>query len=113
MIEIFAKLLGAIPSRRIDALSRQVADLSLESVCQLVGDRIESMTFSEARGYVRARAARVVRKQARIVISRSPGADQAWGDVVTRAATERIVPLVLRQTGVGVPKVTSQLRMAA
>ncbi|MGI9430005.1 MAG: hypothetical protein ACR2NM_15190 [Bythopirellula sp.] len=113
MINHLAKLLSGASNGRMDALSRQVADLSLDSVCEVVGDRIECMTFSEARGYVRARASRVVRKQARMAISRHPGADQTWLDAITRSATERIVPLVLRQTGVGVPKPAAPARMAA
>jgi hypothetical protein len=113
MMNHLAKLLNVASTGRMDALSRQVADLSLESVCEVVGDRIENMAFSEARGYVRARASRVVRKQARMVISRHPGANQSWLDAITRSATERIVPLVLRQTGVGVPKSAVPTRMAA
>jgi len=105
MIKTLAKLLGATASSQGDSLVRQVADLSLESVCQLVSGHVEGMTFSEARGYVRARARRVVRKQARLVISPYPAAEQAWVDVIARRATEQLVPLVLRQTGVGVPKV--------
>jgi len=108
MINVIAKLLGAPPASRVDVLSRQVAELSLESVCQLVGERVESMTFSEARGYVRARAAQIVRKQSRLAISRQAGAEQAW-----TVATERIVPLVLRQAGVGVPKLPATSRLAA
>ena len=113
MINHLAKLLSAASAGRMDALSRQVADLSLQGVCELVGDHIEDMTFSEARGYVRARASRVVRKQARMAIGRHPGADQAWLDAITRSATERIVPLVLRQTGVGVLRPAAPTRMAA
>ena len=113
MINQLAKLLTSNSTGRMEALARQVADLSLEGVCLLVGDRIDKMSFSEARGYVRARAARVVRKQARLVISRNPGTNEAWLDPITRSATERIVPLVLRQTGVGVPKSALPARMAA
>jgi len=113
MINVIAKLLGAPPASRVDVLSRQVAELSLESVCQLVGERVESMTFSEARGYVRARAAQIVRKQSRLAISRQAGAEQAWTESVVRVATERIVPLVLRQAGVGVPKLPATSRLAA
>ena len=113
MIKHLAQLLSVASTGRRDALSRQVADLSLDSVCQLVGDRIKHMTFSEARGYVRARASRVVRKQARLAINRHPGADEAWLDSITRNATERIVPLVLRQTGVGVLQPAEPAPMAA
>ncbi len=113
MINKIAKLLGADSASRMDALSRQVADSCVESVCQLVRGSIESMTFSEARGYVRARAGRIVRRQARLAISRHTGAKLPGVDAVTRAATEQLVPLVLRQAGVGVPKAASKLRLAA
>jgi len=112
MIKAIARLLGATSSGQIDALSREVADLSVEGVCLLVGDQVESMTFSEARGYVRARAAAIVGRHARLAMGRHPGADPASTDLVARTAVERLVPVVLRQTGVGVPK-TVMARMAA
>ncbi len=113
MIKTITKLLRASSANQIDTLSHQVADLSVQCVCELVCGHVEGMTFSEARGYVRARAGRIVRKQARVVIGRHAGAEQAWVDAVTRAATEQLVPLVLRRTGVGVPKAATKLRLAA
>jgi hypothetical protein len=116
MIESIAKLLGRAsqsPSARdIQALSRQVADLSVQSVCELVGGPVQSMSFSEARGYVRARAVGLVRSQARLAIGQQLGADLFWLEEVTRSATEQIIPLVLRQTGVGLLQ-ASPLRLAA
>ena len=114
MIQAIAKLLGAASSSRVDALSRQVADLSVESVCQLVRDEIQAMNFAEARGYVRARAA-ACRAQARATGDQPSSwcRSEAWLDAVVRAATERIVPLVLRQTGVGVLKAAPPAQMAA
>lgn len=113
MIKTIAKLLNAAPASQKDALARQVADASLESICQLVSGHIESMTFSEARGYIRARAGSLVRKEVHRAISRRPGAEEAWVDVIARTATEQIVPLVLRQTAVGVPQAVTKLRLAA
>jgi len=112
MFKVIAKLFRPATSGQMDALAGQVAELSKDSVCQLVCDDVESMSLSEARGYVRARAARIVRKQARVVISRQPGAELEWVDLVARTATERLVPLVLRQAAVGVPR-TAVIRMAA
>ncbi len=113
MIKAIAQLLGTGSAKRVDALSRQVAESSLESVCKLVLGHVESMSFSEARGYTRARASGIVRKQARVVISRGADAEQAWEDDIVRAATEQLVPLVLRQTGVGVLESATKLRLAA
>ena len=112
MIKSLSQLLSAASSSKIDALSRQVAELSVEEVCQTVAGHVEGMTFSEARGYVRARAIRSVRKQSRLAISRHPNAKLQWLDEVARAAAERLVPAVLRQTGVGVPN-AAKLRLAA
>ncbi|MEM8946702.1 MAG: hypothetical protein AAGD11_16130 [Planctomycetota bacterium] len=112
MIKSLSQLLSAASLSKIDALSRQAADLSIEDVCQTVAGHVEGMTFSEARGYVRARAMRAVRKQSRLAIARHPGARLEWLDTVARAATERLVPLVLRKSGVGVPQ-SAHLRHAA
>jgi hypothetical protein len=70
------------------------------------------MTFSEARGYVRARAVGLVRSQARLAIGQQPGANLLWLEEVARSATEQIIPQVLRQTEVGVPQ-SPPLRLAA
>lgn len=114
MINTLARLLSAASTSQIDVLSRQVAEMCVEEVCQLVGGRIEFMTFSEARGYVRARAAQLVRKHAKLELQRLPGANPAQLNAVARAATERLVPMVIRQVGVGVPKASAaKLRLAA
>jgi len=104
MLAGIAKLFSSAPSAAIDALVRQVAELSLDDVVERVASRIDDMTFSEARGYVRARAAIVVRQQTSRAISQSQGASDDWAGTIVPAATERIVPLVLRQRGVGIPR---------
>ncbi len=112
MFEGIAKLLGKTSSEVVDAIVRQVAELSVEGVCGLVETHVEEMSLSEARGYVRARAVCIVRQQTRAAISRHPKASEAITDMVVRAATERILPTVLRQAGVGVPR-RPELLMAA
>lgn len=105
MYPSIAKLFrSTLPSGVMDTLVRQVAELSLESVVERVAARIDEMTLSEARGYVRARAAQVVRRQTRQAISQYQEATEDWPRAIVPAATERLVPLVLRQTGVGVPR---------
>jgi hypothetical protein len=83
--------------RALDALVRRIAEASVEAVCQLVGDRIALMTVCEARGYVRARAGREVRRQARLAFSQQPGVNSAWEPLVVLRAAERVAPLALRQ----------------
>jgi hypothetical protein len=107
MLEAVAKIFRSQPSAKINAITRQVVDDSVADVAQLVANRMEGMMLSEARGYVRARSAQVVRRQTRLVLHRHPIASADWSASIIRSATERLVPLVLRQTGVGVPRVAS------
>jgi len=113
MLDALTKLFAPAPTGKIDALARQVAELSVENVCQLVSAQVEAMSFSEARGYVRARARRVVRRHTALAITRQPGAEPSWADAIVGLAVERLVPVVLRQTGVGVPKMAAPIRLAA
>ena len=112
MLAGIAKLFGTTPSGAIESLTRQVAEMSLAGIVERVAARVDNMTLSEARGYVRARAAQVVRRQAQLAISQHKNAEPVWAAMIVPAATERIVPLVLRQTGVGLPRRT-EMRLAA
>lgn len=103
MIENIKKLLGLRPSANLDAVVRQVTEDSLPEVCQQVVGRTGGMNFAEARGYVRARASRIVLRHARIVIARSAEVEVSELQTVARFATERLVPHVIRQARVGVP----------
>lgn len=87
--------------RAIDTLVGRVAEASVEAVCQLVGDRISLMGVCEARGYVRARAGREVRRQARLAFSAQPGVNTAWEPLVVLRAAERVAPMALRQLAAG------------
>jgi len=90
MLSSIARLFrSTVPSGAIDALVRQVAELSLEGVVERVSARIDEMTLSEARGYVRARAAHVVRRQTRQAISQHQEATEDWFDCPRRNRTAR------------------------
>jgi hypothetical protein len=107
MLEVVAKIFRSQPSATLDVIARQVVDDSVEDVAQLVANRMEGMTLSEARGYVRARSAQIVRRQTRLAVHRHPTAAPDWSASIIPTATERLVPLVLRQSGVGIPRVAS------
>lgn len=112
MIRRFAKLFQLASSKAIDSLAGQVAEACTESVYQRVVAQVEAMTLSEARGYVRARASQLVRRQTRLAISQTTDAKVDWSEQIVRVATERIVPRVLRQAAVGVPCV-ARIKVAA
>lgn len=82
--------------RGVEALARQVADLSVEAVCRRIGGKIAGMSHYELRGYVRARAAAEITRQARAAIRRSPGADIGWEPAIVERATDRVVPMSVR-----------------
>jgi hypothetical protein len=83
--------------RTLDALVRHVSESSVEAICRLVADRVEEMGPAEARGYVRARAAREIRQQTRLAFSQQPGVDAGWELLVVVRSTERVVPLAMRR----------------
>jgi hypothetical protein len=105
--------LAARRRRVLDALVRRIAEASVEAICQLVGDRTRSMSVCEARGYVRARAAGEIRRQARLAFSQQPGVDAAWEPLIVLRATERVAPLAMRQLAAGRTQQAETRRRAA
>ena len=91
----------------LDALARQVAELSVESICRLVGSRVAEMSLFESRGYIRARSGAEIRRQTELAILRHPVATFSWAPAVVARATERIVPLAVRQLAVGVRSISA------
>ncbi|MEM9353338.1 MAG: hypothetical protein AAGA92_10020 [Planctomycetota bacterium] len=79
----------------VESVVRQVADASVESVCSRVSDSARGMGLSETRGYIRARAGLVVRRQARLAVKHA-GVHPSLESTVRRDATERLVPVVMR-----------------
>ena len=112
MLEVVAKIFRIQSSTKLDGIARQVVEESLEDVIQLVADSVEGMSLSEARGYVRARTTQIVRRHTRLAVSHSAHARPDWSAVIARLATERLVSLVLRNVGVGIPRQTDT-RVAA
>ncbi|MCA9236573.1 MAG: hypothetical protein KDA44_13950 [Planctomycetales bacterium] len=97
MVDVLLSFFQGPSQRRMDAIVRQVADLSLDGVADAVEGRTEGMSLCETRGYIRARATVEIRRQARIVLQRHPGADLAWEAEVVARAADRVAPLVLRR----------------
>jgi hypothetical protein len=95
---MIGQFLGASGSRRqmIDAIARQVAAASVEDVERLVRRRIAKMGPCEARGYIRARAGREIRRRARLAVAMRPSMAASWETIAVRAS-DRIAPLVMRR----------------
>lgn len=106
---------AAARSRRsaLDALVKQVAEASVESVVRLVGDRTAGMSPCEARGYVRARSSVEIRRQVRVALSHRPTGEQQWESLITARAAEAAPALVLRRLAAAKAPARSSQRRAA
>lgn len=101
------------PSRQVlERLIRQTSDAGLAEVCETVSSKIERMPLAEARGYVRARGASIVRRYTHRVISKESQTEVVCSEKVTRSAVELMLPKILRQSRVGIPR-TLTVRKAA
>ena len=72
-----------------------IADASQPLVWDRVRDSIFQMDLSEARGYVRARAAAVIRRQTPQVLGRGHNVSERTLQRIGQLATERVTHLVL------------------
>jgi hypothetical protein len=99
LLPMTGQFVGVAGSRRrlMDAMVRLVAERSLAAVSNLVDGRMDGMSLCETRGYIRARAGQVVRRQSRAVMQCENAARAAWENALVARATERVVALVVRQ----------------
>ncbi len=104
MLSTIVALFRSQPTAKIEALARQIVDLSVEEISRLVAHQTDRMSLAEARGYVRARSSVLVRCKSWQIIARHPDASPLWNDAIVRRATELVVPLVLRRVGTGLPQ---------
>jgi hypothetical protein len=92
-----SQLLVVRRRRMLDGLVTRIVELSAPAVCALVADRLVGMTLCEARGYIRARSGREIRRQVRLAFSQQSGINAAWEPLVVLRAAEKVTPAVLRQ----------------
>ncbi len=112
MLNLIAMLFKTTPAAKVEVVARQVVDSSLASATQLVAADLAEMSLSEARGFIRARCGRLLRRHTRMAINNHAEADICWTPQVLRMATERLIPVVLRESRVGMPRQLG-LKMAA
>ena len=104
MLNSIAMLFNATPATKVDAVARQVVDTCLANATQLVARELAGMSLSEARGFIRARCGRLLRRHTRMAIHNHPEASPQWAPQVLLLATERLIPVVLRESRVGMPR---------
>jgi hypothetical protein len=92
-----SQLLAVRRRRLLDSLVAHVVESCVPAVIELVAERLNGMTLCEARGYVRARAGREIRRQARMAFASQPCVNAGWQSLVILRASEKVGPAVLRQ----------------
>jgi hypothetical protein len=89
---IIAQLRG---DARIADLAQEIADQSIEAVRDRVDGRISALGMAEARGYIRARSAAVVRPAVEAILRSSSDLKPAWRSQLVEKATEEVVRRLL------------------
>lgn len=98
--------------RLIDAPARQIAELCLPEVVELVAGQTTEMTLCEVRGYIRARAARAVRRRVQICVAETTDL-RPHEAMLRRRAIDCLVPVVMRRLAAWESPAAAVLRRAA
>jgi len=105
----FMRAFWGVPSA--PELARQIAQRSYAAVRESVEERTWSMSRAEARGYVTAKAAPVIRSELAILALRTPRLHGGLRTAVYAYASDRLVQSILAD--VGRQKSRQPLRRAA
>lgn len=106
MFKTLIRLVRGSIGQNAEPVVRQIVEKCLVEVCDQVEGHLQGMTLSEARGYVRARATRVVMREVRAVIASSSNLEFVSMAVIVRHATERLIPRVIRRTYVSATRLS-------
>ena len=93
------KLLFSTSKTHFDVLATTAAQRSLTDVRLRLGSRWRDMTPSQAYGYIRARARRVVYRQAGLLAAEHGYRDQPSIDRINARALERSIQLTMNRLG--------------
>jgi hypothetical protein len=97
---------------RIAELAEEIADRSTSLVQERVADRLSLLGVAEARGYIRARSAAVVRPMVDSLIAVHADVKPAWRSQLVERASEEVARRLLWEE-LGRRRETTPLRRAA
>ncbi len=83
--------------RALDQLALEIARRCRSDVQQRLSVAAHAMTPHEAQGYVRSRAATLIRREATAALSRRGKLSHGTRQALVKRATDYVVPLVIRQ----------------
>lgn len=95
MFKYLTQLISRPSRQELIDLVRQVSDRSFPAVQDRTAGRIEGMPLAEARGYVRARATGVIRRQLEVCLTRRHAIDAKLQKRIGLHACERVVHLII------------------
>lgn len=96
---------------QVEVLSKEVVCRSVEEIHGRLDARAKRMSVAEARGYVRARARRVVQKHTALVAAEKGGCSLRAIRLVSNRALERATHRVVRELWT-IPRAQFGLRVA-
>ncbi len=97
MIKYLTQLISRPSRQELVDLVRQVSDRSFPAVQDRAASRAAGMPLAEARGYVRARATGIIRRQVEICLTRRHAVDERLQRQIALHACERVVHLVIAE----------------
>ena len=103
MTNLFSLLASRKLLRRLAPMAREISNQSHADVWNRVRDLIFDMDLVEARGYVRARATKVVRRRVAVAVAGQQDLDDQARQLLSKLATERVVQLVVTDFVSGSP----------
>jgi hypothetical protein len=109
ILNLISRLRG---DARIAQLAEEVADKSMSPVRERVEDQIAFLGVSEARGYIRARSAAVVRPMVDSLIAVHADVKPAWRSQLVERAADEVARRLLWEE-LGRRRETTPLRRAA
>ena len=103
MSNLFGLLAGSKLLHRLAPMAREISNQSHPDIWNRVRDLIFDMDLAEARGYVRARAIKVIRRRVAAAVATHHDLDDQARQLLTRLATERVVQLIITDFVSGSP----------
>ena len=92
---LFELLRQRVSMRHLVSVAREIAAASQNDVWQRTHELLFEMELPEARGYIRVRAAKIIRQYATDAMVQHPPMDDTTKRLLLTLATERVVHLVL------------------
>ncbi len=104
-MRLLRKLFAANSRRQLAQLATEIARRSQPAAVEVVGERIRGLRIAEARGYIRARARRVVENEIDELLETAPVIGTMPRGPLVEETLERIIVWVIAESVKSAPRV--------